>query len=197
MINRDYIASELYRVYCDAVGGVAFNGDPLPDWETFVADPSKKKQSDAWLVAADRAIQVLDLPRVTKLGSQKGIEPKQSFCDFSMALSILKNGFPMQRSGWNGKGLFVYMVPANSYPAQTGVAKAHFGEGSLVPYGAYLAIKGVDGVVNTWVPSISDIMAEDWGVVDLHPLSGHINEATSKQVRKCNCRSLPCSCKLG
>lgn len=59
MINREYIAEELYRVYCEAVGGVAFNGDPLPSWQEFYADPNKKKQSDAWLVAADRAIQLL------------------------------------------------------------------------------------------------------------------------------------------
>lgn len=59
MINKEHIAGELYKVYCESVGGKAFNGDPLPDWETFVNDPSKKKQSDAWIAAAERAIQLL------------------------------------------------------------------------------------------------------------------------------------------
>ena len=59
MINREIVAEELYTAYCAAVGGVAFNGDPLPDWATFFADPSKEKQSSAWLAAADRAIQLL------------------------------------------------------------------------------------------------------------------------------------------
>lgn len=59
MINREYIASELYRVYCESVGGRAFNGDPLPDWETFSTDPAKSKQANAWFAAADRAIQLL------------------------------------------------------------------------------------------------------------------------------------------
>jgi hypothetical protein len=59
MINREIVAKELYTTYCAAVGGKAFNGDPLPDWETFVADESKKKQADAWLAAADRALQLL------------------------------------------------------------------------------------------------------------------------------------------
>jgi len=59
MINKEYIAGELYRVYCEAVGGVAFNGDPLPNWETFSNDPSKKKQSDGWLAAAQRAMDLL------------------------------------------------------------------------------------------------------------------------------------------
>lgn len=88
----------------------------------------------------------------------------QSFC---FALEWLKVGKPVTRAGWNGKGMFVYLVPANSYPAQTGVAKAFFGDGALVPYNAYLALKGVDGSVNTWVPSISDLLAHDWQLATL------------------------------
>ena len=62
--------------------------------------------------------------------------------------------------------MFVYHVPAAAYPVQTGAAKAHFGEGSLVPYNAYLALKGVDETVSTWVPSINDCLAEDWVIVE-------------------------------
>lgn len=85
---------------------------------------------------------------------------------FGHALEALKIGKAVARDGWNGKGMFVYLVPANSYPAQTGVAKDHFGEGSKVPYNAYLALKGVDGTVSTWVPSINDTLAEDWNILD-------------------------------
>lgn len=49
-------AGELYEKYCEAVGGKAFNGDPLPDWKTFRADPSKTKQSDAWVAVAQYAV---------------------------------------------------------------------------------------------------------------------------------------------
>jgi hypothetical protein len=59
MINRDIVANELYNAYCNAVGGVAHNGDPLPDWDSFSKDPTKQKQSNAWLAAADRAIALL------------------------------------------------------------------------------------------------------------------------------------------
>lgn len=83
---------------------------------------------------------------------------------FGLAIEALRRGDRVARAGWNGKGMFVYLVPANSYPAQTGVAKAFFGEGAMVPYNAYLALKGVDGTVNTWVPSISDVLAEDWAI---------------------------------
>ena len=59
MTNREFVAEALYTAYCDEVGGVAFNGDPLPDWKTFSADGEKVKQANGWLAAADRAMQLL------------------------------------------------------------------------------------------------------------------------------------------
>ena len=85
--------------------------------------------------------------------------------NFGDAIKELKLGKRLQRTGWNGKGLFIYLVPAASYPAQTGAAKEHFGEGAMVPYAAYLALKNVDETVSTWAPSINDTLAEDWQVV--------------------------------
>lgn len=58
---REVIAEQLYESYCRAVGGVAFNGDALPEWDEFRADSSKQKQSDAWLATADCAIDRLKL----------------------------------------------------------------------------------------------------------------------------------------
>lgn len=82
--------------------------------------------------------------------------------NFGHALEEMKAGRAVARTGWNGKGMFVYLVPAASYPAQTGVAKQHYGEGAMVPYKAYMALKGIDGQVSTWVPSSTDCLAEDW-----------------------------------
>jgi hypothetical protein len=84
---------------------------------------------------------------------------------FGLALEALKRGERVARAGWNGKGMFAYLVPANSYPAQTGAAKAFFGEVGMVPYNAYFALKGADDTVSTWAPSGSDALAEDWLIV--------------------------------
>lgn len=86
--------------------------------------------------------------------------------DFSKALTALKEGKAVCRKGWNGKSMFVYMIPSNAYPAMTGVAKEYFKDG-LVPYEPYLAIKNTSESVNTWVPSISDLLAEDWEIYTL------------------------------
>ena len=82
-------------------------------------------------------------------------------------MQAMEDGQAVQRKGWNGVGMFIYRVPAASYPAQTGVAKAYFGEGSLVPYQAYTAMKTVDGTVVPWTASQSDVYAEDWIVLDI------------------------------
>ena len=86
--------------------------------------------------------------------------------NFGQALESMKSGKKVAREGWNGKGMFVYYVPPNSYKAQTGVAKAHFGDDAMVPYNAYMAIKNVNGTVSTWVPSVNDCLSDDWGVIE-------------------------------
>jgi hypothetical protein len=85
---------------------------------------------------------------------------------FGQAIEAMKAGQKVARSGWNGKGMFVYYVPANSYPVQTGAAKSHFGEGAMVPYNAYMAIKNVNETVSTWVPSVNDVLSDDWSIVE-------------------------------
>jgi hypothetical protein len=83
---------------------------------------------------------------------------------FGLAIEAMKKGFSIARSGWNGKGMFVYLVPANEYLVQTDAAKSHFGDGAMVPYNAYMAIKNVDGTVSTWVPSVNDCLSDDWSM---------------------------------
>lgn len=84
---------------------------------------------------------------------------------FGLAIEALKKGHKVARAGWNGKGMFVYFVPAASYPVQTGAAKSHFGDGAMVPYNAYMALKNVDETVSTWVPSVNDCLTEDWSIL--------------------------------
>lgn len=84
--------------------------------------------------------------------------------NFGDALQLLKDGQKIARFGWNGKGMFVYLVPANSYPPSTQAAKDYY-KGELVPYNAYFAIKNTDDTISTWVPSVNDTLAEDWMVV--------------------------------
>lgn len=85
---------------------------------------------------------------------------------FGLAVEVVKLGKKIARVGWNGKGMFVYYVPANKYPFSTEVGKSLADEDGKVSYNAYLAIKNVNGTVSTWVPSINDVLAEDWLIVE-------------------------------
>lgn len=84
---------------------------------------------------------------------------------FGQAIKAAKSGKKVARKGWNGSGMFAYIVPANSYPAQTGVAKDYFGEGAMVPYREYWALKTPKNEVSTWEPSGDDSLSDDWMIV--------------------------------
>lgn len=85
--------------------------------------------------------------------------------NFGQALEAAKQGKRISREGWNGAGMFAYIVPANSYPANTEIAKNYFGD-KPVPYRAYWALKTAQEDVACWAPSGSDTLAEDWVILD-------------------------------
>lgn len=84
--------------------------------------------------------------------------------NFSDALTALKDGKAIYRTGWNAGGQYIYLVEAASYPAQTDIAKAEFGD--EVPYGPYLAIKTVQHNVVPWLASQTDLLADDWHTLE-------------------------------
>lgn len=84
--------------------------------------------------------------------------------DFSMALYCAKRGWAIARAGWNGKDQFVYHVPSQHVATKTDVAVKAFGPEVYI--GDYLSIKTSENTVNTWVPSVSDLFANDWFVID-------------------------------
>ena len=84
--------------------------------------------------------------------------------NFGIALALLKAGKRVARDGWNGKGMFVYLVGEGCYPPSTptGELVARINSATCVPYRPYLAMKTVDDDVVPWVASQTDILADDW-----------------------------------
>ena len=90
--------------------------------------------------------------------------------DFSYALNVLKEGGAVSRVGWNGKGMFVVYqkgypegIPCNKNTAEAWGMK----EGDLFKCEPYLQIQMVNGSHSMWVPSVNDILAEDWRIIRL------------------------------
>jgi hypothetical protein len=71
---------------------------------------------------------------------------------FGEALESLKAGFKVARKGWNGKGMYIQLHKGTDF------------EHAVIE--PFLVIKNVKNSFNTWVPSISDLLAEDWEVVE-------------------------------
>lgn len=86
---------------------------------------------------------------------------------FGLAIEAMQKGFKVQRAGWNGKDMFIYYVPANSYPVERNSNNTMAGiyPDDMVPYGAYLAMKTVDGTVVPWLASQTDMLTDDWKII--------------------------------
>ena len=77
--------------------------------------------------------------------------------DFSDALRKVKASNKIARKGWNGKGMWVACEPVNNKVTNHDVT-ANISHPLLL-------IKNANGTFATWVPSITDIFAEDWEVL--------------------------------
>lgn len=82
---------------------------------------------------------------------------------FGDAITYMKLGYKVARNGWNGKGMFIFYVPANAYP-ENGTMVGYF-ENDLVPYGEYIAMKTAQDNVVPWLASQTNMLSEDWKVL--------------------------------
>lgn len=85
---------------------------------------------------------------------------------FGQALEALKIGRKVARAGWNGKGLFVFLVAGSTFAVNRPPLLGIYPEGTTINYRPHLDIKNADGSIATWAPSCSDALAEDWMIVD-------------------------------
>lgn len=95
---------------------------------------------------------------------------------FGETIEALKIGLAVRRKGWNGKGLFVVkQIPAHitgdiipnmqSLP-QSAKDILMKRENPHIDYTNQMLIIHPDGRADSWVPSVSDVFAEDWEIVN-------------------------------
>lgn len=84
---------------------------------------------------------------------------------FSVALENLKNGAKCARAGWNGKSMFVFLVPGSTFKVNRPPLLGIYPEGTLIEYHAHIDMKTADGKIVPWLASQMDLFAEDWSVV--------------------------------
>ena len=86
--------------------------------------------------------------------------------NFGGALQLLKQGKKVTRSGWNGKGMFVFLVPGSVFKVNRAPLLGIYPEGTEITYRAHIDMKTADNQIVPWVASQTDVLAEDWVVLD-------------------------------
>lgn len=113
---------------------------------------------------------------VTYEGGYQAWSPKDVFdsayrpidsLTFGLAIEALKLGKKVARAGWNGKGMFIFLVPGSTFKVNRAPLLGIFPEGTEVNYRPHIAMKGVDGSISEWTPAAgNDVLAEDWQIVE-------------------------------
>jgi hypothetical protein len=75
---------------------------------------------------------------------------------FPVALVWLNEGKRVARSGWNGKGMFLFLIRNWTYTD---------GKQDNYPNLPFIAMKTADGSIVPWLASQTDLLAEDWEIV--------------------------------
>jgi hypothetical protein len=82
--------------------------------------------------------------------------------DFGQALTALKSGERVTRPGWNGKGMFLYLVPGSIFRVNRPPLLGIYPEGTEISYRSHIDMKAADGSCVPWLASQTDVLAEDW-----------------------------------
>lgn len=114
---------------------------------------NQNKPEDQWVVPADVFNQTYE-------------EIKQ---DFGWAIRKLKEGFKVARKGWNGKGMWIALMPSLYLDKDiiNGRTKKHIGEGVDLDSQPYLVMWTASQQWQPgWLASQADMLAEDWVLVE-------------------------------
>ena len=136
----------------------------------------KMVQSTAWPVQKGAVVE--EGYRVRYPDGYESWSPKDVFeeayrpidgMNFGLAIEAAKKGRKITRRGWNGKGMYVIYrtgypegIPCNKNTADA----VGIPEGTLFKVRPYLQMKCVDGSFQMWLASQSDILADDWEIVE-------------------------------
>jgi hypothetical protein len=86
--------------------------------------------------------------------------------NFGDALAALKQGKRVARHGWNGKGMFLFLVPGSTFEVNRPPLLGIYPEGTVINYHPHIDMKTAQDTVVPWLASQTDVLAEDWTIVE-------------------------------
>ena len=94
---------------------------------------------------------------------ERAYRPTQGMT-FGEAIEALKTGQKVARAGWNGKGMFLFVIQGSN-----DIASLHgYGFGEYVgepTFADAVFMKTADNKLVPWLASQTDVLAEDWEII--------------------------------
>ena len=85
--------------------------------------------------------------------------------NFGQALEAMKLGRKVCRVGWNGKNMFLFLVPGSRFIVNRPPLLGIYPPGTEITYHAHVDMKTAQGDVVPWLCSQTDMLAEDWMII--------------------------------
>jgi hypothetical protein len=105
---------------------------------------------------------------------------RQITMNIGQAVEHLKAGGAVARPGWNGKGMFLILVPGSvGLKVEAGrPLAAHLPVGTTFDYLPHVDMKTAQGPLVPWLCSQTDLLADDWEVVEKDQPVGYAEGGT-------------------
>lgn len=95
---------------------------------------------------------------------EKAYQPLDAL-NFGHALEALKAGKKVARKGWNGKNMFIFLVPGSTFKVNRAPLLGIYPEGTEINYHGHIDMRTADGQIVPWLASQTDVQANDWQVL--------------------------------
>lgn len=82
------------------------------------------------------------------------------------AVKELQDGKLVRRAGWNGKGMYLLLVPGSKFIVNRAPMNRIFPAGTEVEYHAHVDMKTAQGYIVPWLCSQADLLAVDWELAE-------------------------------
>lgn len=83
-----------------------------------------------------------------------------------LAIEAMRKGAKVSRAGWNGKGMFLFLVPGSRFQVNRPPLLGIYPEGTTIDYCPHVDMRTADGKIVPWLASQADLLADDWMLVE-------------------------------
>jgi hypothetical protein len=85
------------------------------------------------------------------------------------AVKQMQDGASVRRAGWNGNGMFLFLVPGSTFRLNRPPLLGIYPQGMEIEYDPRVDMKTAQGYVMPWMCSQADLLATDWEIADEAP----------------------------